>query len=171
MNEPVRIVEVPEAALPLDFDAFLERQHQGLYSALCLVTRDRAEAEDVMQEAFLRVWERWDRIRELDRPDGYLYRTAFNVWRNRRRGVLRALKRAVDIVQRDDLSDVETRLDVVRALGWLTPRQRAALVLTDLLGYPSEEAGRMLGIKAPTVRVLASKGREELRRRMGEIDE
>jgi RNA polymerase sigma factor (sigma-70 family) len=55
---------------------------------------------------------------------------------------------------------------MVRALARLTPRQRAALVLTDLLDLPSEEAGQAMGISASTVRTLATQGRAALRERL-----
>jgi DNA-directed RNA polymerase specialized sigma24 family protein len=48
---------------------------------------------------------------------------------------------------------------VARALKGLSRRQRSALVLTELLDFTSEEAGRAMGIKPVTVRVLASQGR------------
>ena len=57
---------------------------------------------------------------------------------------------------------------VLRALATLSPRQRMGLVLTDLLGYPSEEAGRLMGVKPTTVRVLVSQGRSALRTSMGD---
>jgi len=60
---------------------------------------------------------------------------------------------------------------VARALAGLPRRQRAALVLTDLLGFSSEEAGRMLGVKPVTVRVLASQGRAAMKQSLGERDE
>jgi RNA polymerase sigma factor (sigma-70 family) len=63
----------------------------------------------------------------------------------------------------DELSDVETRDEAVRLLGRLTPRERAAIVVTAYLGYSSEEAGRLLGIRAQTVRVLTSRARATLR--------
>ena len=47
----------------------------------------------------------------------------------------------------------------MQALASLTPRERAAVVLTDVLGFSSEEAGEALGIKSATVRVLAARGR------------
>jgi RNA polymerase sigma factor (sigma-70 family) len=72
---------------------------------------------------------------------------------------------------RDELAAVEAREEVVRALAALTPRQRAAVVLVDLLDHSSEEAGRLLGIKAPTVRVLVSQGRAALKRNAGETDD
>ena len=64
--------------------------------------------------------------------------------------------------------EIDEQQDVVAALAELTPRQRAALVLTDVLDYTSEEAGRVLGVTAGTARGLASRARENLRRRVGE---
>jgi RNA polymerase sigma-70 factor, ECF subfamily len=171
MQKPVRVVAATELVEALGFDDFVLGEYAKLYSTLCLVTRDRSDAEDVMQEAFIKVWERWDRVRQMDSPAGYLYRTAFNVWGNRRRGAMRALKRAVGLAKVDDLSDVESRVEVVQALAGLSPRQRAAVVLIDLLGYPSAEAASILGVMAPTARSLASQGRAVLRRRIGEEDE
>jgi RNA polymerase sigma factor (sigma-70 family) len=77
------------------FDQFFQAHHARLYGTLCLVTGDRAEAEDVMQDAFLKLWERWDRVREHPDPGGYLYRTAFNLFRSRLRRVARAARRLV----------------------------------------------------------------------------
>jgi DNA-directed RNA polymerase specialized sigma24 family protein len=58
---------------------------------------------------------------------------------------------------------VELREDVRQLLTALTPRQRAALLLLDLYGYGSEEAGEILGVRSSTVRALASQGRTVLR--------
>jgi len=52
----------------------------------------------------------------------------------------------------------------------LTPRQRAALLLVDLLGYPSEQAASILGVHASTVRALATQGRRALRATEGARD-
>jgi DNA-directed RNA polymerase specialized sigma24 family protein len=51
----------------------------------------------------------------------------------------------------------------MRSLALLTKRQRAAVVVTELLGYSSEEAGEILGIRAGTVRMLTSQARAALR--------
>jgi DNA-directed RNA polymerase specialized sigma24 family protein len=60
---------------------------------------------------------------------------------------------------------------VVRSLRPLSPRQRAAVVLIDLLGYSSEEAGQILGIGASTVRTYAERAHRDLRARMDESHE
>jgi len=63
----------------------------------------------------------------------------------------------------DPFDDVDLKEDLRRLLLQLTPRQRAAVVLTDVYGYSSEQAGQMMGIRPTTVRVLASQGRAALR--------
>lgn len=158
--------EAGAAIVPESFDAFFEREHRDLFGALYVVTRDRHEAEDLMQEAFLKLWERWDRVGTLEDPTGYLYRTAMNAFRMRYRRAGVAARRALQFVaprQHDPLAEVEERDDMDRVLRQLTPRQRAALVLTELLGYSTDDAGRLLGVKAVTIRVLVSQSRKAMR--------
>jgi RNA polymerase sigma-70 factor (ECF subfamily) len=151
------------------FEVFFEQQHERLFRALWLLTRNRQEAEEVMQDAFLRVWERWDRVLGGPDPVGYLYRTAMNVWRSRLRRAAVAARKAIHHIQADDeIAEVEERDAVVRALAPLPPRQRAAVVLMDVLDLSSERAGEVLGIRPVTVRVLAARARGALAKDMGE---
>jgi len=166
MTEPAHLAEVrlePETLVP--FEGFYEAQSGALFRNLWLITANRAEAEEIMQEAFLRLWERWDRVGSMDDPVGYLYRTAMNVFRKRYRRTVLALRRGVGrALAHDDFADVEDRDVVGRILGTLPPRQRAALVLTELLGFSAEEAGSVLGVQASTVRSLTRNAREAARR-------
>jgi len=154
------------------FQAFFEAERDGLFGALVLITGDKHEAEEVTQDAFLAVWERWDRVRAMDNSAGYLYRTAMNVFRRRRRRAALAVRRAVGLVQAEDaFAAAVARQVVAKALAGLSRRQRAALVLTELLGFTSEEAGLTLGIRPVTVRVLASQGRAAMKRSLERSDE
>jgi len=149
---------------PLDFEMFFVEHHEELFRALWLVTRNRYEAEEVMQDAFLRLLERWPAIQSAVNPEGYLYRTAMNILRSRLRRAAVALRKAVGQLPPDDeLAQVECRDAVVRALAPLPPRQRAAVVLHDVLGLTSEQAGEAMGIRPVTVRVLAARARGRLR--------
>jgi RNA polymerase sigma-70 factor (ECF subfamily) len=173
MEEPIRLVRDPaiEPAVdaPVSFEAFIEDHHERLFGALCLVTGDRFEAEEIMQEAFVRVFERWDRVSGLDDPEGYLYRTAMNLFRTRYRRAALALRRVVSLAPRDDaFAAAEDREVVLRGLARVSRDQRAALVVTALLGYSSEEAGRMLGATASTVRARATRARAALRDAIGD---
>lgn len=151
----------------LDFEAFFQVEKDQLYRALCLVTRNRYEAEDLTQEAFVRVLERWDRVAELEDPHGYLYRTAMNGFRRRYGRAMRTAKRSLRLLPSDDrIAEIDERDATLRALAGLSPRQRAAVVLTDMLGFTSEQAARMLGIKASTVRMHASRAHAALKETM-----
>ena len=75
-----------------------------------------------------------------------------------------AARRIVPIAgSRDPFDDVHVREDVRRMLRGISPRQRTAIVLTEIFGYSSEQAARIMGIRPTTVRVLASQGRAALR--------
>jgi RNA polymerase sigma-70 factor (ECF subfamily) len=152
------------------FDAFFATQRDGLFGALCLVTHDRGEAEDIAQDAFVRVLERWDHVGAMENPAGYLYRTAMNTFRKRYRRSLLAARRTFRAAPPPDpIDSVEIRDTAARALATLSERQRASIVLTDLLGYSSEEAGRTLGIRASTVRAHTSMARAALRATFEEV--
>jgi RNA polymerase sigma factor (sigma-70 family) len=163
-------------ALPADradeaFDRFFDANRVRLHAALWLITRDAHESEEIAQDAFVKVFERWERVRRLEDPVGYLFRTAMNVHRNRIRRAGVAIRRLMKpSPERDRIAAVDERDAVVRALATLTPRQRAAIVLTDLLEMTSEEAARALGVRAPTVRVLAARARSALRETLGDDD-
>src|SRR6266496_6695819 len=79
------------------FEDFFRDEHVRLLRALFLVTGNESEAEDLMQEAFLKVWERWDRVGQLDDPTGYLYRTAMNAFRSRHRRAVLAARRVLGL--------------------------------------------------------------------------
>jgi RNA polymerase sigma factor (sigma-70 family) len=168
MTVPLRAVtsdadEGSEHATP-SFEAFFTAERARLFGALVVMTGDRAEAEEILQDAFLTVWERWERVAAMEEPVGFLYRTAMNLFRKRLRRAAVAVRKAVHLLPRgDELAEVELRDEAVRLLERLTPRERAAIVVTAYLGYSSEEAGELLGIQATTVRVLTNRARASLR--------
>jgi RNA polymerase sigma factor (sigma-70 family) len=151
-------------ATDVGFEPFYLAHRVRLFRALVTVTRDAHAAEEVAQEAFVRVWERWKRVQHLEDPVGYLYRTALNGWFQVHRRAARAARRAMApgrVV--DPLESVEERDELARRLLELPARQRTALVLTEYVGLESAEAAQVLGIRPGTVRRLASKARATLR--------
>jgi RNA polymerase sigma factor (sigma-70 family) len=172
MEELVGLVREDEQAQPTtveSFEAFVLENHARLYGALCLLTKDRYEAEEIAQEAFVRILERWDRVRTLEDPTGYLFRTAMNVFRKRLRRALVVVRRAARLAPSDDFVErVEANDLVVRAIAKLPTDQRAALIVTSLLGYSSDEAAVILGARPSTVRARATRARATLRETIGE---
>jgi RNA polymerase sigma-70 factor, ECF subfamily len=154
--------EVP--AGPPSFEELFLDMHDRLYRALYFVTGSSADAEELMQDAFLKLWERWDRLDTIEDPVAYLFRVALNGVRMRARRARVAARKIVPVAgARDPFDDVNLREDVRRMLRRLTPRQRTAIVLTEILGYTSEQAAHIMDIQPTTVRVLASQGRAALR--------
>jgi DNA-directed RNA polymerase specialized sigma24 family protein len=66
-------------AQPVSFEEFFHAERDKLFRVLCAITGSRQEAEDLAQEAFARIWERWDAVSTMVNPTGYLHRTALNL--------------------------------------------------------------------------------------------
>jgi RNA polymerase sigma factor (sigma-70 family) len=166
MTERSVVSKIPAgvASTEASFEDFFESEHRILFRRMCLITNNPSEAEELMQDAFMNIWERWDRVAAMQDPTAYLYRTAMNLFRKRyRHAIIVARQRFRTEPEADVVALVEARTLVSEALTSLTPRQRAALVLTDLIGFSSEEAAEMLGVRPGTVRSLASQGRSAIR--------
>ena len=149
---------------PPSFEELFLDVHDRLYRALYFITGSSADAEELMQDAFLKLWERWDRLDTIEDPVAYLFRVALNGVRMRARRARVAARRILPAAgTRDPFDDVDLRDDVRRMLRGIPPRQRTAIVLTEIFGYSSEQAARIMGIQPTTVRVLASQGRAALR--------
>ncbi|HEY5858814.1 MAG TPA: sigma-70 family RNA polymerase sigma factor [Actinomycetota bacterium] len=173
MTEPIVVSDAAfdEVEASRTFETFYEAEAQTLFRRLWLVTGNRAEAEEVMQDAFLKVWERWDRVGGMDEPVAYLYRTAMNLFRKRYRRAMLSVRRTVGLAPSvDEFSEADDRQVVRHVLATLPPRQRAALVLTEMLGFMSKEAGDALGVTDATIRSLTRHGRDAFRAVM-EVDD
>jgi RNA polymerase sigma factor (sigma-70 family) len=152
------------------FVAFFTGHYQEVSKALFLLTGDPGEAEELAQEAMARVCERWDRVRSMESPGGYLYRTALNLHRTgaRRRGRTAALRFTDSHPGADPAQVVEDRSEVLRLLGSLSVPQRQVVVLVEWLGLDSVEAASLLGIKAASVRTRLHRARTALHAAIGE---
>jgi RNA polymerase sigma-70 factor (ECF subfamily) len=93
----------------LAFEELFESEKFALFRALCLVTHNRSEAEELTQDAFLKVFERWDDVRTMDDPRGYLYRTAMNAFRTFHRRAALGARRTIGLTPSDDSALVSGR--------------------------------------------------------------
>ena len=168
----VEPAELAETDPGLDFREFFEGEYRRLAKALFLVTGDRLEAEELAQEALVRVFERCDHVRQMHSPTGYLYRTALNLSRSRARRLASRARHALSpSPEADLLAGVEARDEVRRLLATLPRGQREAVVLVEWLGMGADEAGPILGIDGSTVRVQLSRARRALRTAAAPRDE
>jgi RNA polymerase sigma-70 factor, ECF subfamily len=157
------------------FEEFFHQHHERLLRGMYLATGNRHEAEDLAQEAFVRVLERWDRVAGTANPLGYLFRTALNLRRSRLRRLRTASRRLIALAQReheDPISATDDRDVVRRALATLPDGQREALVLCEWLDMTDAEAAKVLGTTPGAIRVRCTRARHALRAQLrGDDDE
>jgi DNA-directed RNA polymerase specialized sigma24 family protein len=151
------------------FEDVVDAESRRLFAALRLVAGDRAEAEGLMLDAFMDVWDRWDRVRASGDAPGELFRTAIEMYQ-RRLGSDGSVRRRKSQPTDGPIAALEASDDMLVALDALEPEERMSVVLMDLFGYPSKDVGELMGISAGDVRAYASHGRAELRRRVGDDD-
>lgn len=139
-----------------------------------LVTGDRHLAEDIVQDAFVRAFGRWQDLRNPDSFRPYLRRTIVNLSRDhfrkaqRERGHLR--DRGVVADHDEGLgSQIELRDELLRALRKLPVRQRAAVVLRYCEGLSEQEVADALGTTTGAVNSLVARGLSGLRDRSGGV--
>ncbi|MCI0636824.1 MAG: SigE family RNA polymerase sigma factor [Actinobacteria bacterium] len=131
-----------------------------------LLTGERALAEDLVQDAFVKVLGRFHDLRNRDAFWWYLRRTIVNLTRSqfRRRRVERAWlehQRAVDPASPTD--DLAERDRLQRALMTLRPEQRAAIVLRYYEDLSEADTAHALGVAVGTVKSTVSRGMDRLR--------
>ncbi len=138
---------------------------------LYAVTGDAAEAEDLVQEAFVRAAAAGRRFTKLDNPEAWLRTVAVNIHRSRwrkRRNFSRIRDRVA--ARPTDLPALEDRLDVIEALRGLPAGQREAVALHYLADLDVAEVARTLRISEGTVKSRLSRGREALALAMSDIE-
>jgi RNA polymerase sigma-70 factor (ECF subfamily) len=158
----------------LDFATFFEMEHVRLGRAVFLLTANGSEAEDLIQEAMARAYERWDRVSRMAEPAGYVYRIASNLHRRRARWRFRFTQLDEGSMGRTHADPAEAAghaADVWAALRTLTADQRDAVILVEFMGYDAEAAGHVLGIEPVSVRVRLHRARAKLRETLGGIDD
>ena len=162
-----------------DLDAFehLYRRTSGRVFALCLrMTADRERATELVQDVFVRVWERLSSFRGESAFTSWLHRLAVNVVlaqarADRRRGA--RFDAMPDDHGESDPGDhgvramsVHDRLDLETAIASLPPGARQVFVLHDIEGYRHEEIARLTGAAPGTVRAQLHRARKLMMERL-----
>ena len=115
-------------------------------------------AEDLAQEAFVRLWRRWGRLRDHHAALGYLRTTVVNLSRSALRRRLLELRHQQTSSQEEHEVDPVARLDIARALAGLPAGKRACVVLRHLVDLSVEETAAVLGISTGSVKSQTHKG-------------
>ena len=115
-------------------------------------------AEDLAQEAFVRLWRRWGGLRDHHAALGYLRTTVVNLSRSTLRRRLLELRHQQTSSQEEHEVDPVARLDIARALAALPAGKRACVVLRHLVDLSVGETAAVLGISTGSVKSQTHKG-------------
>jgi RNA polymerase sigma-70 factor (sigma-E family) len=157
-----------------EFERFVTDHTGLLLRTAYLMAGNLAEAEDLVQEATLRVARHWPRVRVMDYPAAYARQVLVNlaldgaVKRARRTSELAAADSAgarepVDIRAQRALREVDNQQELLGVLATMTARQRAVIVLRYWEDLPEAEVAEILGCSVGTVKSTASRGLAQLR--------
>jgi RNA polymerase sigma-70 factor (sigma-E family) len=163
LNERRRDALVPSG---VGFDDFVRGRGPALLRFAYLLTSDQGQAEDLVQRALIKAYRRWDHVASVAHPDAYVRRVVLNEHLSfrRRRSSSEVVGPVPDAAQRDVTDDLADRDLVWRVLGQLPRRQRSVLVLRYYEALPDREIAALLGCREGTVRSLAARAFETLRR-------
>lgn len=155
-----------------DMQAFerLYQQHAGRVNALCRrLAVDVNRADELMQDVFVRAWEKLQTFRGESSLETWLHRVTVNVFlaaersdRRRRAHEEVADDDSVELAAATPAGDPGDRIDLERAVATLPEGARVAFVLHDIEGYSHDEIAAMSGIAAATVRVQLHRARRHL---------
>ena len=147
---------------PVDWEALVTQQENRLYRAALAILGDPHEAEDAVQDAFLRFLERAPD--DLENPGAWLTRVLVNGCKSRLR---LAWRRVGPLPETLPAPGPEERQELEELFS-LPPEDRAVIHLHYYEGYSTDEIARMLSLRPGTVRSRLSRAREKLRRLLSE---
>ena len=157
------------------FDVLIQRKAGPLVNLAARIVGDTEEARDIVQVAFLRVWQNRARFNRRWSPNTWIYRIAANLAIDHRRsrqtrdraihpggGLLRRVEhtpqRALEQLEERDVAAIFDRIS-----DCLTEKQRTVFLLRGIEGLSSNEVGEILGCRASTIRNHLFAARRKLR--------
>jgi RNA polymerase sigma-70 factor, ECF subfamily len=168
----VDLMELVAGGDPRAYRELVERHLRGVHVFVYRMLGSRAEAEEVCQETFLRVWKQAGTYVARAKPSTWLYRIAHNLAvdriRRRREGAHPLGLEEVPTSERPSLHlhDKQVAEAVQRALAELPERQRAAISLVHYQGMSNAEAAEVLGVRLRALESLLARGRRQLREQL-----
>lgn len=152
------------------FEGIVRRWQSPLVNLAYRFTRDRARAEDMAQEAFLRAYRSLGGWRREAAFSTWLFSLAMNLYRSELRrapAITVSLDRIAALIEArtpdDDLNDSDREQTVRRAVALLPPKYKEAMILFYFHDMDVEAAARTLGVPEGTVKARLSRARKILR--------
>jgi RNA polymerase sigma-70 factor (sigma-E family) len=144
------------------FERFVREFTPTLYRTAFLLTGNRGDAEELLQDTLARLYPRWDRVMSADKPIAYVQRCVGNRYVSGKRAPSSRSESRWELPDGWDGTDLGETVAVSRTvwqlLATLPHRQRAALVLRYFHDLPESEVAAALGCRPASVRSLVSRG-------------
>jgi RNA polymerase sigma-70 factor (ECF subfamily) len=151
----------PLAVAP-EFAEFYAASFPQLLTQLHAFVGDRAEAQDLVQEAYTRAFARWAAVSRFEDPVGWVRRVAWNLAISRWRRARRLLHFRRDLAPGDVAGPDVLSLDLTRALAKLPPVYRQAVVLHYVADLPVRDIATFTGAAEGTVKARLHRARTML---------
>ena len=144
------------------FDRVYETYGPSLYRFCLLQMKNPADAEDVLQDVFVKRLYQAPKFKSPEHERSWLYQVALNLcrdqWRRSRRSELPLAAAGVSLPPEE--------LSLLDQVSNLPEKQRTVLHLHYYQGYGLQEIARLLGVTVPTVKMRLKRGREALRKEL-----
>jgi RNA polymerase sigma-70 factor (ECF subfamily) len=170
-KETLSLGREPADDWPWNLQEVFDASYRRLVVQLYAVVGDAGEAEDLVQEAFVRASASGSRFLKVENPEAWLRRTAVNLHRNRWRKLRNFARIRPQLETRSDLPGLDEHLIVIDALRRLSEPQREVLALHYLADLPVHEIATALGVPEGTVKSRLMRGREALAAQLGKGSE
>jgi RNA polymerase sigma-70 factor (ECF subfamily) len=153
------------------FLVLLEPVHDSLARYALVVTKNREDAEDLINDTLLAAFEQFDKLKEPDKFLHLLLRIASRLWMRRRPRLRRSVELRIEhsdkhTIQPTAEAQAELRL-AIDALDTLSPKLKETIVLFDVLDLSHEEIRKIQGGTLSGVKSRIRRGRAELSKKLG----
>lgn len=153
------------------FDDFYRATNRRLLHQLYVLTASTSDAQDCVQEAYARAWQRWPQVRSYADPEGWVRtvarRIAVSRWRRTRTALAHLRRQSVEPTAS---APSEDHALLVAALRQITADQREAIVLHHLCERSVEQVAAETGVAVGTVKARLHRGRAALAAALGTLD-
>lgn len=153
------------------YNQIVDQYADGLYRFAYSMCRDKDDSQDVVQDAFAKLWEKKDSV-DVEKVKSYLFTTAHNkmidMFRKNKRTA--EFESQVDMVITTKQENHDIQAVLHEALNTLPDIQKSVILMRDYEGYSYEEIAEMCNINLTQVKVYIFRGRQKLKNYIGRMD-
>ena len=151
---------------PEEFQLLFTMEYRAVAWSVHLVLHDYGHAEEITQDAFVRLLENWEKVSRYDRPGAWVRRVAIRL--ATRAATRERARAAVESALPQQSAPTAPDVDLIAAIRELSPQQRAAVALHYLEDRPVMEVADLLGCSVATAKVHLHRARTRLAKLLGE---